>query len=466
MYVQQLYTNCLAHAAYYIESGNQAAVIDPLRDPEPYMKLAQQRGATIKYVLETHFHADFVSGHIDLANKTGAQIVYGPNAAPGYKAYIAQDGEKLKIGNVELEILHTPGHTIESTSFLLHNDEGKPFAVFTGDTLFVGDVGRPDLLSGNLGKEELAAMLFSSLQNKIKTLPDDVIVYPGHGAGSACGKNIGSQSYSTIGEQKATNYALLTNDRNTFIELVTSDLPVIPGYFFTDAVINKTGYSSFDDVMKMNLNPLSIDQFNAFRKQGAVILDTRDPQEFAAGFIKGSLNIGLNGDFAVWVGTLLDANSNILLVTQAGREREAIERLARIGYENVYGYLDGGMNPWFSGKFDYGIVMTFNGQEVNQLLEAEEYNLLDVRNRGEAAKNRMTGSLHIPLNTLRNRYTELNKNKKWLIYCAGGYRSMIAASFLIGIGFHFVASVEGGMKEIMQHAPELVEMDLDRSVSE
>jgi glyoxylase-like metal-dependent hydrolase (beta-lactamase superfamily II)/rhodanese-related sulfurtransferase len=466
MYVQQLYTNCLAHAAYYIESGSEAAVIDPLRDPEPYIKLAKERGAFIKYVLETHFHADFVSGHIDLANKTGAQIVYGPNATPGYKAHVAEDGEKLPLGTAMLEILHTPGHTIESTCFLLRNDGGKPFAVFTGDTLFVGDVGRPDLLSGNLGKEELAAMLFDSLQKKIKTLPDDVIVYPGHGAGSACGKNIGSQSFSTVGEQKATNYAMLTNDRDTFISTVTSDLPVIPGYFFTDARINKTGYVSLDEVLQKSLRPLSIDEFNVFRKHGAVILDTRDPQDFAAGFIKGSLNIGLNGDFAVWVGTLLDANDNIILVTQAGKEKEAIERLARIGYENVQGYLDGGMNPWFSGKFDYGIVMTFTGEEVNQLMESEEYNLLDVRNRGEVAKNRMIGSLHIPLNALRDKYMELNKNKKWLVYCAGGYRSMIAASFLISRGFHFVASVEGGMKEIMQHAPELVEMDLDRSISE
>ena len=309
-------------------------------------------------------------------------------------------------------------------------------------------------------------MLFDSLQIKIKTLPDDVIVYPGHGAGSACGKNIGSQSYSTIGEQRANNYAMVTNDRDTFINLVTADLPVIPGYFFTDAKINKTGYASFEEVLTKSLCPLSIDEVNILRKYGAVVLDTRDPQDFAAGFIKGSLNIGLNGDFAVWVGTFLDADTKIILITQPGKEKEAIERLARIGYENVQGYLDGGMNPWFSGKFDYGIVMTFTAQEVTQLMEAEEYNLLDVRNRVEVAKNRMVGSMHIPLNTLRDKYMELDKNKKWLIYCAGGYRSMIAASFLISRGFHFVASVEGGMKAIIQHAPELVEMDLDRSISE
>jgi len=462
MFIQQIYTNCLAHAAYYIEDGGEAAVIDPLRDPEPYLKLAQDRGAKIKYVLETHFHADFVSGHIDLANKTGASIVYGPGATPAYQAYIGTDGEKLHIGKVQLEVLHTPGHTIESTCFLLYDEAGYKNAVFTGDTLFVGDVGRPDLLSGNLGKEELASMLFDSLQNKIKTLPDDVIVYPGHGAGSACGKNIGKQSYSTIGEQKATNYALLTNDRDMFINVVTTDLPMIPGYFFTDAAINKKGYISFDEVLRKNLRPLPGDEFNGFRKKGALILDTRDPMSFASGYIKGALNIGLNGDFAVWVGTLVDADANILLVTQPGKEKEAIERLARIGFENVCGYLEGGMQAWISGKHHYDTMLTFNGEECGHLLDTEEYDLLDVRNRLEVAKHRMTGSVHIPLNMLKSKYTTLDSNKKWLVYCAGGYRSMIAASFLKGQGFNFVASIEGGIKEVIDHAPQLVEMDREQ----
>ena len=461
MFIQQIYTNCLAHAAYYIEDGKEAVVIDPLRDPEPYLKLARERGAHIRYVLETHFHADFVSGHIDLANKTGANIVYGPGATPAYKAHIGTDGEKLHIGNVQLEILHTPGHTIESTCYLLYDETGKKYAVFTGDTLFVGDVGRPDLLSGNLQKEELASMLFDSLQNKIKLLPDDVIVYPGHGAGSACGKNIGKQSYSTIGEQKAANYALLTNDRETFIHAITTDLPMIPGYFFKDAVINKTGYTSFDEVLRKNLRPLPVDEFNAFRKKGSLILDARDPMDFAAGFIKGAINIGLSGDFAVWVGTFIDADTPILLITDLGKEKEAIERLARIGFENVNGYLQNGMQAWFAEKYAYANILTFDGEECSHLLDTEEYDLLDVRNRLEVAKNRMTGSIHIPLNMLKSKYNTLDKNKKWLVYCAGGYRSMIAASFLKAQGFNFVASIEGGIKEVIQHAPKLVEMDLE-----
>ena len=456
MYIQQIYTNCLAHAAYYIESGNEAAVIDPLRDPEPYLQLAHARGARIKYVLETHFHADFVSGHIDLANKTGATIVYGPNATPQYSVYLGDDGEKLHLGKAQIEIVHTPGHTIESTSYLLYDESGNKHAIFTGDTLFVGDVGRPDLLSGNLSKETLAAMLFDSLQFKIKTLPDDVIVYPGHGAGSACGKNIGTQSYTTIGEQKATNYALLTTDKDAFIQAVTTELPVIPAYFFKDASINKSGYTSYDVVMTKNLRPLSIAQFTGQHKSGALILDTRSPMDFAAGYVNGAINIGLNGDFAVWVGTLIDADVPLLLITEPGKEKEAIERLARIGYEQVAGYLQGGMQAWLAAHYPYEQIMTFNGHECLPLLDTEDYTLLDVRNRLEVAKHRMTGSIHIPLNILKDQLDTLDKNKKWLVYCAGGYRSMIAASLLKAHGFHFVASIEGGITEIIRTAPELI----------
>lgn len=460
MYIQQIYTNCLAHAAYYIESGNEAAVIDPLRDPEPYVKLAQERGAVIKYVLETHFHADFVSGHIDLANMTGATIVFGPGANPAYKAYISEDGEKLPIGQIQLEVLHTPGHTVESVCFLLHDEEGKLHSVFTGDTLFAGDVGRPDLLSGNLQKEELAAMLFDSLQKKIKTLPDEVLVYPGHGAGSACGKNISAKSYSTIGEEKASNYALVINDKETFIDAVTSELPVIPAYFFKDAHINKSGYTSFGDVLSRSVNALSVKEFTSIQTPDTIVLDTRDPMDFAAGFIDGAINIGLNGDFAVWVGTLIDAEAPILLVTDPGKEKEAVERLARIGFDNVKGYLQGGIHSWFAAHSHYDRILTFAGNECAPLLDTEDYNLLDVRNRREVAKHRMTGSVHIPLNMLKAKCDTLDKNTKWLIYCAGGYRSMIAASFLKAKGFHFVASVEGGINEVLHHAPELVDMEL------
>ena len=457
MFIQQIYTNCLAHAAYYIESGNEAAIIDPLRDPGPYLKLAQERGTHIKYVLETHFHADFVSGHIDLANKTGATIVFGPGATPAYKAYIAEDGELLPLGKAHLKVLHTPGHTIESTCWLLLGEDGLEKAVFTGDTLFVGDVGRPDLLSGNLPKEVLASMLFDSIQTKIKTLHDNIVVYPGHGAGSACGKNIGTQSYSTIGEQKNNNYALKIEERDTFITAVTTDQPLIPGYFFKDAVINKTGYGSYDDVMKNNLKPLNIAEFTALQAAGSLVLDTRSAKEFAKCYIKGAVNIGITGDFAVWVGTLVDAETPLLLVTEPGKEKEAIERLARIGFENVNGYFDGGMPAWLYAGKHCETIMTFNAEECAPLLDTEEYFLLDVRNRLEVAKNRMTGAIHIPLNNLKNKYADLDPNKKWLIYCAGGYRSMIAASWLKAHGFNSVASIEGGIQDVIKKAPELVE---------
>ncbi len=457
MYIQQIYTNCLAHAAYYIESAGEAAVIDPLRDPGPYQKLAAERGATIKFVFETHFHADFVSGHIDLANNTGANIVFGPDAKPGYKCYIAEDGELLSLGDVKIEVVHTPGHTIESTCFLLHDAAGKKQAIFTGDTLFVGDVGRPDLLSGNLPKEVLAAMLFDSLQNKIKTLPDDVVVYPGHGAGSACGKNIGTSSYTTIGEQRTSNYALLAANKEEFILAVTSDQPVIPAYFFKDAVINKSGATAYQSVLDQSLRPLSHESIEQAIDAGAIVLDTRDPMEFAAGFIKGAINIGLNGDFAVWVGSIIAPDAHLLLVCEPGKEVEAIERLARIGYEGVQGFLAGGMKSWFAANKSYDVVLTFEGSECENLLNMEQYELLDVRNRREVAKNRMVGSMHIPLNVLKDEYSKLGADKKWLIYCAGGYRSMVAASFLKSKGFHFVASVEGGIKEVQRVAPSLVE---------
>ncbi|MBL7691284.1 MAG: MBL fold metallo-hydrolase [Flavipsychrobacter sp.] len=461
MYIQQIYTNCLAHAAYYIESAGEAAVIDPLRDPGPYQRLAAERGATIKYVFETHFHADFVSGHIDLANNTGAQIVFGPDAQPGYKCYIAEDGEMLPLGDVRIEVLHTPGHTIESTCFLLHDAAGRKQAIFTGDTLFVGDVGRPDLLSGNLPKEVLAVMLFDSLQSKIKTLPDDVVVYPGHGAGSACGKNIGKSSYTTIGEQRTTNYALLATNKDEFIQAVTSDQPVIPAYFFKDAVINKSGATAYQSVLEQSLKPLSNEAFTRVMEAGAVVLDTRDPMEFAAGFVKGAINIGLNGDFAVWVGTIIAPDAEIVLVCEPGREGEAIERLARIGYEGVKGFLDGGMKQWFAADLSYDVVLTIDGSECEGLINEEQYELLDVRNRREVARNRMVGSVHIPLNILKDEYAQLGADKKWLIYCAGGYRSMVAASFLKSKGFHFVASVEGGIKEVQRVAPSLVEELVD-----
>ncbi len=461
MYIEQIYTNCLAQAAYYIESGNEAVIIDPLRNPEPYITLAHKRGATIKYVLETHFHADFVSGHIDLANKTGATIVFGPGAQPGYKAYIATDGDQLKVGTVQIEVLHTPGHTVESACYLLLDETKQPYAVFTGDTLFVGDVGRPDLLSGNLGKEELAAMLFESLQKKIKVLPDQVIMYPGHGAGSACGKNIGKESQSTIGNERVFNYALKITDKAEFIKAVTTDLPGIPGYFFADAHINREGYTFFEEIMFKGLQALSIDQFLTRKMEGAVVLDTRQPMEFADAFVKDALNIGLNGDFAIWAGTFISPDASIILVTAPGTEKEAIERLARIGYDNIIGYLDGGMTAWKASALPFDNIIRFNGSELALLLKNADYQLLDVRNRREVAKDRIAGSVHIPLNELMNRYNELSSTGKWLIYCAGGYRSMIAAAYLKSRGFALVASVDGGINHISEAVPELIELGLE-----
>jgi hydroxyacylglutathione hydrolase len=457
MYIQQIYTNCLAQAAYYIESGNEAVVIDPLRNPEPYIQLAQERKATIKYVLETHFHADFVSGHIDLANKTGATIVFGSGATPGYQAYVAADGDMLHVGSIRIEVLHTPGHTIESACYLVYDEEGKRNCVFTGDTLFVGDVGRPDLLSGDLPKEELAAMLFNSIRTKISPLPDDVVVYPGHGAGSACGKNLGKETYSTIGQQRATNYAMQLTDKEAFIKAVTSGQPAIPGYFFSDAKLNRSGYDSFDEVMKKGTHVFTAEEVVAMQKNGAMVIDTRDPMSFAAGFIPGAINIGLNGDFAVWTGTLVKPSAAIVLVTDSGKEYEAIERLARIGYDNVPGHLGGGMDTWFRENREIDRVMTFSGSDISDLVASGKYDLLDVRNRREAAKDRIAGATHIPLNELQDRYTMLKKDANWLIYCAGGYRSMIAASFLKSNGYHFVASVEGGMTAVRKLAPQLVD---------
>lgn len=457
MFIKQLYTNCLAHAAYYIEHDNEAAVIDPLRNPEPYVALAAERGAHIKYILETHFHADFVSGHIDLANKTGATIVFGPNAVPEYKVYIAADGEKLYLGNAIIEVLHTPGHTIESTCFLVKEGNGTGY-LFTGDTLFVGDVGRPDLLSGNLPQETLAAMLYDSLQKKIKTLPDDTIVYPGHGAGSACGKNIGASSFSTIGEQRVNNYAMLIEDKYEFIEAVTSGLATPPGYFFKDAALNKMGANAYEDVLLRSLKPLSATEFINLCKPGVVLLDTRSSTEFAAGFIEGAINIGLNGDFAVWAGHFVSPDAMILLVAETGKETEAIERLARIGYDNVIGYLDGGMQTWFTDQLKYQQILTVNGAKMYELVQAGEYDLLDVRNRREVSRDRIAGAIHIPLNELRSKHHLLDSNRKWLIYCAGGYRSMIAASYLCSIGFHFIASLEGGINTIRHMQPEIIEI--------
>jgi glyoxylase-like metal-dependent hydrolase (beta-lactamase superfamily II)/rhodanese-related sulfurtransferase len=440
MYVQQLYTNCLAEAAYYIESEGEAAIIDPLRETEPYIALAESREARIKYVFETHFHADFVSGHIDLSRKVNAPIVYGPEAETNYKVYNANDGEEFKLGKVKIRVLHTPGHTPESSCYLLIDEKGKEYAVFTGDTLFVGDVGRPDLLDGVMSSEDLASMLYDSLQQKIKTLPDSVIVYPAHGPGSACGKSIGSETFSTIGEQKKFNYALQEMSRDEFIAKVTDGILPPPQYFFEDARINKTGYDPIEDVIKANTKPLSLDQFKQAISNGAWILDTRRADDFEKGFIPGSLNIGLNGQFAVWVGTLIDIQKELVLVTEPGKEAETVLRLARVGYEKVLGYLQGGVKTYDAPLEK---VKSIRAHEM-----ADDANrpatILDVRKPGEWSVAHAKDAVFLPLANFPDNLSNLNKDKKYIVHCGGGYRSMTAISIMKKLGFKDLINVQGG----------------------
>ncbi len=446
MYVEQLYTNCLAEAAYYIESDGEAAIIDPIRETEPYTTLSEKRGASIKYVFETHFHADFVSGHIDLAKVTGASIVYGPTAAPAYKVITAADGQVFNVGKVKIKVLHTPGHTPESSCFLLFDEEGKEYAVFTGDTLFVGDVGRPDLLDGVMSKEELAGMLYDSLNKKIKTLPDAVIVYPGHGAGSACGKNIGKETFSTIGEQKKLNYALKDQTKDQFIKQVTEGILPPPKYFFEDARINKQGYQSIDDVLTGNTRPLDAAAVTEEVKNGALILDAREANSFEKGFIPGSINIGLNGQFAIWVGTLIPISQPLVVVTEPGKERETILRLARVGYEHVVGYLEGGIPMW-NGPLETASSVTAAELKAGKYAGAQA---LDVRRPGEWNTSHLQNALFVPLSDMPKNLASLDKNKTYLVYCGGGYRSMTAISLMKRAGFTRLVNVNGGFSTLIK----------------
>ncbi len=458
MFIQQLYTNCLAQAVYYVESEGEALIIDPLREPYPYLDLAKQRGAKIKYVFETHFHADFVSGHVELARQTGAVIVYGPNAKPRYAALVAQDHEKFKLGNITLEVLHTPGHTVESSCFLLYDEHNKVNAVFTGDTLFVGDVGRPDLLSGNLNKEQLAAILYDSLNTKIKTLPNDVIVYPGHGAGSACGKNIGKETTTTIGQQKKFNYALQDMSKDAFIKAVTENLPTPPPYFFKDAKINIEGYSSYETTINKATNAMGLKEFIQQVKEGAMVLDTRTAGEFGKGFITGAVNIGLDGGYAIWVGALVKFNTPLVLVTEVGKEQESITRLARIGYDNVVGYLQGGIETWKEANLTLDTITQLETDELEDYIETGEYTLIDVRNKVEINLNgKLKNSLSVPLDELQTKLSTFDKGESYIVYCAGGYRSMMAASILKQASIKHVFSISGGISKIKQEAPVLVE---------
>ena len=440
MYVEQLYTNCLAEAAYYIESDGEAAIIDPIRETEPYVTLATKRNATIKYVFETHFHADFVSGHIDLAKKVNAPIVYGPKAETNYNIYSAKDGEEFKLGKLTIKVLHTPGHTPESSCFLLFDENKKEYAVFTGDTLFVGDVGRPDLLDGVMTQDELASMLYDSLNTKIKTLPDGVIVYPAHGPGSACGKNIGKETFSTIGEQKKFNYALKDISREQFIARVTDGILPPPSYFFEDARINKQGYDPIEQVMKDNERPLAVDAFKNAIEKGALVLDTRKADDFEKGFIKDSVNIGLNGQYAVWVGTLIDIKQPLVLIAQEGTEHEAVLRLARVGYENVIGYLQGGIEAWI-GQLE--TVKSISAEQLKTEMQ-KGIDVLDVRKHGEWNTSRLKDAQFLPLANFPKNLEGLNKSKPYIVHCGGGYRSMTAISMMRREGFTNLINVYGG----------------------
>jgi glyoxylase-like metal-dependent hydrolase (beta-lactamase superfamily II)/rhodanese-related sulfurtransferase len=448
MKIEQIYTGCLAEAAYYIESNGEAAIIDPLREVGPYLKKAEQNGAKIKYIFETHFHADFVSGHIDLAEKSGATIVYGPTANTAFKAHTAVDGEQFKIGEVTITALHTPGHTLESTTYLLTDENGKDHCIFTGDTLFIGDVGRPDLAQkGALTTNDLAGLLYDSLNEKIKPLADDVIVYPGHGAGSACGKNMSKETFDTLGHQKQVNYALKAETKEQFIKEVTDGILPPPQYFAKNAAMNKGGYESIDEVFEKGLKPLTPQAFEDLANQAdALVLDTRHPQVFAEAFIPNSINIGLNGQFAPWVGALVpDLKQNILLVADEGKEEEAITRLARVGYDNTTGYLKGGILAWQAAGKQIDNIKSISATEFEKAYQQNPQILaLDVRKPGEYDAEHLEFTLPRPLDYINEWTHEIDGNNTYYVHCAGGYRSMIAASILKARGIDKVIDVAGG----------------------
>ena len=465
MYIKQLYTNCLSEAAYYIESEGQAAVIDPLRDIDVYLSLAAERNATIKYIFETHFHADFISGHLDLAKSTGAPIVFGPGTETSYPIHLAKDGEVFQLGALSIEVLHTPGHTLESSCYLLKDHTGKQLAVFTGDTLFVNDVGRPDLSSGDLNKEELATLLYYSLQNKILNLHDDVTVYPAHGAGSSCGKNLGPDTFSTIGEQKQSNYALQAQSKEEFVNAVTEGLTEPPQYFPVNAKINKEGYESMDDLLEKELKPLSVAEFKELMGKDVLILDTRDSAVFTKGFIPGSISIGLDGRFAEWAGSILPFDEQLVLVTDPGKEKETLVRLARVGFDKVQGYLDGGFDAWKNASQEIDLVIDIEADELALDMRFDEkVVVLDVRRETEFADGHIKHSVNVPLSELTDPFNMANFefNQNLYVHCGGGYRSVIASSLLKRQGFHNLRNVTGGWDKIKEQQD--IETEKDASL--
>ena len=452
MTVEQIYTGCLAQGAYYIASNGEAVIIDPLREVGPYLDRAEKDGVTIKYILETHFHADFVSGHLDLAAKTGAKIVYGPTANTQFDCHIAEDGEVLKVGDVTIHVMHTPGHTMESTTYLLKDESGKDYAIFSGDTLFLGDVGRPDLAqkAASITQEDLAGILFDSLRNKIMVLSDDVIVYPGHGAGSSCGKNMSKETVGTIGEQKATNYALRAKmTKEEFIAEVTDGLLPPPAYFPENVRMNKTGYESLDKVMERGLRPLSAEAFDAAANETeALILDTRHQNIFIHGFIPQSIFIGIKGSFAMWVGALIpDIKQEILIVADPGMEEEVVTRLSRVGYDNCIGYLDGGFDAWKNSGKQVDSLPQVTAEELKGISDAT---VVDVRKSGEYLSEHLIDAIHVELDYINDQMSSVPQEGTFYVHCAGGYRSVIASSILKARGYHNMVDVAGGFKAMKE----------------
>lgn len=452
MRIEQIYTGCLAQGAYYIVSNGEAAIIDPLREITPYLQRAERDGVRIRYIFETHFHADFVSGHVDLARATGAPIVYGPGANTAFDAIIAEDGQEFALGNVRIKVLHTPGHTMESSCYLLLDEQGQPHAVFTGDTLFIGDVGRPDLAQRGTGltQEELAGYLYDSLRRQLMTLPDEVLVYPAHGAGSACGKNMSKETVSTIGLQRQLNYALREDmSKPEFVREVTDGLLPPPGYFPQNVQLNKEGYESIDKVLSRGVRPLDPKTFETLANEtGALILDTRKAQEFAQAFIPNSIFVGLDGGFAPWVGALVpDLQQPILLVTEVGREEEAVTRLARVGYDHTIGYLEGGIHAWSEAGFETDSISSVSATELETAMKDEPV-IIDVRRPGEFQAGHINGAVNLPLDFINDHLSRFPKDKTFFIHCAGGYRSMIAASILKSRGWSDMIDVAGGFGAI------------------
>ncbi len=456
MKVEQIYTGCIAHAAYYIENNGEAAIFDPLREVQPYIDTAKKTNAKIKYVFETHFHADFVSGHLDLAKKTGAQIVFGPTAKPGYEAIIAKDNEIFKVGNYSIKVIHTPGHTMESTTYLLMDENGNEHGIITGDTLFIGDVGRPDLAQhviADLTEEKLAGYLFDSLRNKIMSLNDHLIVYPNHGAGSACGKNMSKETTDTLGHQKMVNYALNPKlSKEQFIKEILTDLVPPPGYFPQNVLLNIKGYESIDDVLKRGTKELSVNEFEAAANEtDAVIIDTRDSNIFTNGFIPNSINIGIDGSFATWVGTLIpDVKQMLLIVADEGREEEVITRLARVGYDNAIGFLKGSFKAWLDAGKEQDKILSVNEDQLSAIIKSETANIIDVRKASEYNSEHLVAAENAPLDFINESMLKIDPAKTYYVHCAGGYRSVVFISILQARGYGNLINVKGGFNALKE----------------